>query len=246
MAVKALGGALGFLTRIPVGRDRESWRAFQATPAAFPLAGYLVGVVIAAPLLLPVPPPVAGFVFVVGVYVVTGINHVDGVADVGDALVAHGGSKLEAMRDVDTGAGGVLAVAVVVLGLWTAGLVLAGLPFLAVVGLVVGGEVAAKLGMALAVCLGDASHEGMGSMFTESLEKRGFVPALVVALPVALLTLPSPASAACVVAALCVAVGSLLWAGSWLGGVNGDVLGMVNEAGRVAALHVGVSVWMLW
>ena len=45
-------GALGFLSRFPVGRDDHTWAAFRDTPAAFPVAGYAVGALVALPVVL--------------------------------------------------------------------------------------------------------------------------------------------------------------------------------------------------
>ncbi|MFB6169944.1 MAG: adenosylcobinamide-GDP ribazoletransferase, partial [Haloarculaceae archaeon] len=49
MVLSALRGAVGFLSRLPVGRREADWRAFRATPLAFPLAGYLLGALAALP-----------------------------------------------------------------------------------------------------------------------------------------------------------------------------------------------------
>lgn len=243
MAIDALRGALGFLTRIPVGRDENAWEAFRRTPAAFPLAGYPVGALLAVPLLLPGPAPTVAFAFLVSVYLVTGINHADGVADLGDAAVVHGSpeERREVMRDTTTGVGAVLALGLVLVGLALAGLSLAALPLAAAATIVVAAEVGAKLSMALLCCLGEPAHEGMGSQFI-GRGRNALVGPLLVAVPVTFLSIPALAAVAG--AALS---GALLgiWATRRLGGVSGDVLGVANEVGRVVALHAGVVVWTL-
>ena len=260
--VAALRGAVGFLTRVPVGRDRKAWEAFRTTPATFPLAGYLAGALVAVPFALPalsrvsaggsafpggLPAPTAAFGYVVAVYAVTGINHLDGVADLGDAAVVHGDAerRREAMKDTTVGVGAVLAVALVLAGLGLGGLALAGLPVAAAVAVVVAAEVGAKAGMAAVACFGTATHEGLGSALTDPATPRSFALPAAVAVPAAALTWPSLAA----VAALC---GGLLAAGlvvrrarTALGGVSGDVFGAVNEVGRVAGLHAGVIAWTL-
>jgi adenosylcobinamide-GDP ribazoletransferase len=260
----ALRGAIGFLTRIPVGGGRGSWDAFRRTPAVFPLVGYLVGVVLAVPLVVGLPAPVAAFLFPVVVYLVTGITHVDGLADLGDALVVHGDAdrRTEVMRDTTVGVGAVLAVVLAVAGLALAALALAS-GGLAVVGIVVGTEVGAKFGMAALACLGSATHEGLAAQVTGELRRRDLlVPGLLV-VPAALLPgdaadgplvetavgavgWPSPAVVAAVAGTL---VGTALvwtWASRALGGVSGDVLGATNEIARLCGLHAGVVVWTLW
>ncbi|MFC7325071.1 adenosylcobinamide-GDP ribazoletransferase [Halorubrum rutilum] len=259
LTVAALRGALGFLTRVPVGRGEESWAAFAGAPWAFPVVGYLVGALVALPLLAPVPAPTVALAFPVAVYAVTGITHLDGVADLGDAAVVHGGpeERRDVMRDSALGVGGTVALAAVVLGLATAalGLAEAARPAGAVgtravggvavaVGIVVASEVGAKAATATLVCVGDAAHEGLGSALTEEVGPGAALPVLALASPAALLGWPRllPGVAA-LLAALATAGLVRRWAGRRLGGVSGDVLGATNELARVAALHAGVIAW---
>lgn len=245
MVLTALLGALGFLSRLPVGRNDRAWRAFRSTPIVFPLVGYVLGPLVALPLILSEPAPTVALLFVGGVYVATGINHVDGVADLGDAMVVHGeaADRRRVMKDTAVGTGGVLTVAFVVLGLGTAGLAISALPTKAVL-LVVVAEVGAKLGMGILVCLGSAAHEGLGSALTANARPRSVVPAVLAASPSILLTWPRLLSGlAALLVAIVVALLSLRWARRYLDGVSGDVFGAVNELARVAALHAGVIVW---
>lgn len=252
-------GALGFLSRFPVGRDDRAWAAFRDTPAAFPVAGYAVGALVALPVFLALalgtPTPTAAFVLVLGIYLVTGINHADGIADVGDAAVVHGGPKERrtVMRDTTVGVGAVLALGVVLVGLALAGLGLAALAgsdptlptLVRVAGLVVAAEVGAKLGMAAVVCFGTAAHDGLGSALTERSGPRAFVFPALLSLPTIVLTWPQPAAAVALVAGVAAALAVLRWARAVLGGASGDVLGATNEIVRVTALHAGVIAWTL-
>jgi adenosylcobinamide-GDP ribazoletransferase len=244
VVLRAIRGALSFLSRLPVDYDDDAWEAFRKSPVAIPFVGYPLGALVALPLLIPGPAPTVALVFVIGIYIVTGINHIDGVIDLGDALVVHGGpaERCEVMKDTAVGAGGALAAALVVLGLATAGFALAELPPQAVL-LVVTAEVGAKLGMAVLVCFGSAAHEGLGSAFTGN-EPRSLVSPVLVAIPAVLLTWPRvvPAVAA-LLAAVVAALFVFRWAQANLGGVSGDVLGATNELARIAALHAGVVTW---
>jgi adenosylcobinamide-GDP ribazoletransferase len=256
----ALRGALGFLTRIPVGRDEAEWEAFAGAPWTLPVVGYLVGGLVALPLLAPVPAPTVALAFPLAVYAVTGITHLDGVADLGDAAVVHGGpdERREVMKDSALGVGGTVALVAVVLGLATAALGLAeaasaaGTPGVrdrlgTAVGVVVAAEVGAKAATATLVCVGDAAHEGLGSALTDASDPTALVPAVLVALPV--VALAAPLGTAAVVAALLggpvVALLALRWARATLGGVSGDVFGATNELGRVVGVHAGVVAWTL-
>jgi adenosylcobinamide-GDP ribazoletransferase len=242
--VPAVRGGIAFLTRLPVETSEDDWRRFQAMPAVFPLVAYLIGILVALPFVL-VDGHAAAFVFLLALVAVAGINHMDGVADLGDAAAIHDADeRRRALKDTTTGVGGTVAVAVVVAGLALAGLALAAIPGPEALLLVVAGEVGAKLGMAVVACLGTASHEGLGSGFTRNADRALLLGPALVALPAALLTGLSPAALVAVLAGPAVAVALVRWADGALGGVNGDVFGATNELGRVVALHAGVFVWM--
>jgi adenosylcobinamide-GDP ribazoletransferase len=244
VVLTALRGALGFLSRLPVGRDERAWEAFRDRPAALPLAGYVVGAVVALPLALPLPAPTAAVAFAAWLYLVTGVTHTDGVADLGDALAAHGDAadRRAVMRDTSVGAGGALSLVVVVLGVATAGYALAAAP-LRLLALVVAAEVGAKAGMAAVACLGTATHEGLGASLTDGARPRDLAVPLLVALPAAAATWPHPAAAAALAASAATTAGVLWAARRSLGGVGGDVFGATNELARVVALHAGVVAW---
>ena len=245
MVVTALRGALGFFSRLPVGTDERAWDAFRARPLVFPVAGALVGGLVALPLALPVPAPTAAFGFVAWLYLVTGIAHLDGLADVGDALVVHGGpdDRAAVMKDTAVGVGGALAVGLAVTGLGLAGLSLAELP-LAALGLVVAAEVGAKAGIGVLAGLGTARHDGLGARVTEGSGRLAAVGSVAIAAPAAAFTWPHPAAAVGLAAALATAGGTLALARRLLGGVSGDVFGASNELARLAGLHAGVIAWL--
>lgn len=249
MVLTALRGAVGFLTRLPVGHDGDAWTAFRATPAAFPIVGYLVGALVALPLVgaLVLPAPTVAAVTVAWLYAVVGITHLDGVADLGDAAVVHGDTerRVEVLKDTTLGVGGTVALAVVLLAVGLGVLALATLPLRLAVAVVVASEVGAKLSMAGVACLGTARHDGLGSAFTEEVATRELVPAIAVALPVALLAWPTALAAVALVGAVAGGALAAAWANRLVGGVNGDAFGASNELARVAGLHLGVIAWTL-
>lgn len=246
MGLTALRGAVGFLTRIPVGTDERSWEAFGRTPVTLPLVGYVIGGLALLPLLVVQPTVTAALVFVAWLYVLTGITHLDGLADVGDAAVVHGDRerRTRVLTDTQVGVGGVLAIALIVAGLGLAGLALAGAP--AALGIVIAAEVGAKLGMAAVACLGTASHDGLGAEVTTHTTGRSLALPAIVALPAAALTWPHPAAAVALPGGILAGAVALWWASRRLGGVNGDVIGATNEVGRLVGLHLGVIAWTLW
>ena len=262
--VAAFRGAVGFLTRLPVGGREADWAAFRATPVAFPLVGYLLGALLSLPfVLLPtaaIPAPAVAATFLAWVYALTGINHVDGLADLGDAAVVHGGRerRLEVLKDTTVGVGALLAVVLVAAGLALAGLSLARLALvdavpgqsavalpLGAVGIVVAAEVGAKLGMAALAGLGTAATDGLGAQLAERAGPAALALPAAVAVPAVAIAWPSPAGAAALLVPVLVALGLWRWARANLGGINGDVMGAANELGRVAGLHAGVIAWTL-
>ncbi|MFB6298455.1 MAG: adenosylcobinamide-GDP ribazoletransferase [Salinirussus sp.] len=246
MALRALRGAVGFLTRLPVGHDERAWAALRARPYAFVVTGYCVGAVAGAPLALPVPGPTAALAYLIGLVGLTGINHADGLADVGDAAAVHGGPERRraVMTDTTAGVGAAVAVGLGLVGLALGGLALSRAPWRVAVGLAVAAEVSAKAAMVVLAAAGTPSHDGLGAQFTGATT-RDLLVALVLATPAAALAWPTAAAVPAVVAGPLIAAGVLAWANRQLGGVSGDVFGATNELGRIAALHVGVVAWTL-
>lgn len=246
MVLTAVRGALGFLSRLPVGHDEGAWEAFRRSSVAFPLAGYVIGVLLAVPLLLPLPTSVDATLFLVTVYGLTGINHIDGLADLGDAAAVHGAEKRRTvMKDTDVGVGALLAVALLVAGLSLAAVGLVALPLEAIVAIVVTAEVSAKLGMAELAAFGSPAHEGLGSQLIDQTP-RGFVVAVIVSVPTLAFSWPPLVGIVMIGTSLLTTAVIGRWARSWLGGVSGDVFGATNELSRLVALHVGVVMWTLF
>ncbi|PSQ55446.1 adenosylcobinamide-GDP ribazoletransferase [Halobacteriales archaeon SW_8_68_21] len=261
-AVAAFRGALGFCSRIPVGSDEADWEAFRRRPAALPAVGYALGALVALPVIAAasvparVPPATVAVAFPAWLYLVTGITHLDGVADLGDAAVVHGDAdrRREVLKDSSLGVGGALAVALVVVGLAAAGasvLEAARLPAVGAAVLVVAAEVSARGATAALVCLGDAAHEGLGSAVTSESGAHSLAGVALAVAPVVPLAGAVGgsggvrATAAVIVAAVVVGLLAFAWARSRLGGVSGDSLGATTELARVTALHAGVIAWTL-
>jgi adenosylcobinamide-GDP ribazoletransferase len=260
VALSALRGAVGFLTRIPVGHDERAWTAFTASPAAAVPVGYLVGACLALPFVaggsvpVGVPATVVAFAYLLLTYVLTGITHLDGVADCGDAAVVHGDAerRREVLKDTTTGVGAIAAVALVVVGLALGAVATAGLAIGEAVAVVVASEVGAKAAIATLAAVADPPHEGLGSALADGSGVVGIVTAFALAAPVAGLgwwagddVLGLLVAILPVVAALLVATVAVRWARSRLGGVSGDVFGATNELARLVGLHVGVIAWTL-
>ncbi|RKD98174.1 adenosylcobinamide-GDP ribazoletransferase [Halopiger aswanensis] len=244
----AIRAAVGFLTRLPVPHREGDWDAFRSRPAAFPIVGLVSGSLAAMPLLAVdvLPASTVALGYLLAVYAVTGVHHLDGIADLGDALVVHGDQerRREVLKDTTTGVGAVLAVALTVAALALAGLGLADLPPLTAVGIAIGAEIGAKLGMAAMACFGTAEFEGMGRQFTEASTPGRFVVPTGVLAGVTVLVWPDPAAVAPWSALAGIGL-PWYWANRSLGGINGDIFGAANEIGRIVGVHAGVIAWTL-
>jgi len=247
--VRAVRGAVGFLTRIPVSVGEADWEAFRGAAYSIPLVGYLVGALAGLAFFLPLQPPTVVAAYLVGLYLVSGITHADGLADVGDAIAAHGDRerRLAVLKDSATGVGGVLLLGVTLLVTTLGALSFAGVASMTAFRIALAAEVGAKLGMVLVICYGRPAHEGLGSQLVGRLDRRAFGPALLVSLPVLAFAPPGTTTAliGAFVAGPIVGLLVLTWGHHAIGGVNGDVIGAANEVGRAVALHLGVTAWIL-
>jgi len=265
--VGGIKAGLGFLTTLPARADEADFEAFMGHIYLFIIVGALIGLALGvlgfvSRWLLPVtlvPPLVIAFV-----YLLTGINHLDGLSDFGDGLIASGTKekKVSAMKDVHAGAGGILFIGMDLLFLYATISLFAGFgAFHLLLGLLAA-EVCAKVCMATVAAFGESLGPGMGAMLIEKTKREhymfGLAFAIVVCvaaaglfavLPGARPNLPLYALAGFLPVSVSAALGLFIVdvADRHFGGVNGDVMGAANEIGRVAALLVlGVLVWTLW
>ncbi|MCD6208535.1 MAG: adenosylcobinamide-GDP ribazoletransferase [Methanosarcinales archaeon] len=242
----ALRSCLGFLTTIPVGISMEGLAALGRRLYLFPVIGVLVGILVGVLGLifgLVLPPAIASVVTIVALYYLTGINHLDGLADFGDGVVAHGSreKKIGAMRDVSLGIGGVVFCVIVILGLFAAmsGLLErdpagAGYQFLAVM---IAAEVSAKQAMLTISAFGKSIHPGLGSIMIDGTGLREFGVGLLFSAAVCWIVLAG-VGLLVLGCAVCVAFVVLGVANRNFGGISGDVIGATNEIARVVALIV--------
>jgi len=240
-------GGFGFLSVIPVGGDEDSFKAFQARGYLFPLVGLVLGAIVG---LLSIgfsylPSFVAGALYMIALYFLTGIHHIDGLMDFGDGIVVHGSreKKLKVMKDVMTGAGGVLFVVLTLLALYSAALTFfskdpSPLTIVSALALV---EACAKQAMLTLIAFGKSSHEGMGSQFIDRTSAWSFSIGLGITGGGAAIL--GPTGGIALLISLGATVLILAIATRSLGGVGGDVMGAANEIIRALSLLTVVTVW---
>jgi len=231
--------ALAFLTIAGTGATPDG-----RTLRWFPLAGALIGLVVggswwlaaqAFPLLL------AGAIAVAVDLVVTGLLHVDGLADSADGLLPHldRDRRLAVMADPTTGAFAVAAVAGVLVLRAAA---LGSRP--ADVGLIVGIWCASRSAMALvALTRPYARPGGLASSFLGDRVAPGLAVAGIVAGGATATATDGRAGLAAVVALLVGVALVVALAQRRLGGFTGDVLGCLGVVGETLALVVAAAKW---
>lgn len=227
--LRGIRSALSFLTVLPVPAPRDvTTEDLRRAVPHYPLAGYVVGGLVALVLWLPVPVPagVRGASALAMWLFATGMLHLDGLLDSADALLApvRPERRLEILRDVRVGAFGVGVGVVVMLLLWS--LLAAGPPWWAPVVAAVSARFATAGPLRT---FRAARTQGLGAAARGG---RWWWGALYV---VPLLALPH--AWAGLLAALVVA-----WVGAWWaarrlgGGITGDVVGALIVLAEAAAL----------
>jgi adenosylcobinamide-GDP ribazoletransferase len=234
MSVRDLSNALRFLTRLPVPATMAGADDLPRTAAWFPLVGAIVGVAVGGAMWAgaDVSPWLGALCALVVWVVITGGLHLDGLADVADALAASHRSPerfLAVLRDPHSGAFGAMAIA---LQLIAKLVLLAEIPVThAVVAL---GLVAAwaRWGALVWALLLPPLAEGSGAAFA-----TGTNPYVIAATGLVLAFLSAWLSPLLVVAPVVVIAVAVYWK-LRLGGMTGDCLGASIEVTETALLFL--------
>lgn len=244
-----LRSVLSFLTVLPVGHGTVEEMAEHAF--FFPMAGAIVGFLsglVGAVLFSYLDPLPAAWLTLIVLSLLTGLNHLDGVLDLGDALMVRGDKerRIEVLHDKHHGVGGFVAL------LFT--LVLAGTAISllgkVVLKALVAAETMGKLSMILAAALGRPGDRGIGAAFISKLKERilpNVAGGIAISVVLCLVLLPIPAVAP--ISAL-VFLLTLTWT-KYLervfGCITGDMLGATCELNKLAVLFAlyGVGRWGL-
>ena len=230
--------ALGFFTRLPVGRAPDGKLA--AAARAFPLAGLVVGLIGAFVYLGAVKIGLSGLLAallaVAATGALTGALHEDGLADVADGLGVRGDRdrKLAVMKESHIGSFGTLAL------IFATAIKVAALAALGTPELVAGALIAthalsrgvlplAMRSLPLARPGGLADHAGKPSA-------EGVYWSLGLGLASALFSVYLPAALVALVAAVAAAVLIGKLAERQFGGYTGDVLGAIEQVAEIAVL----------
>jgi len=247
----ALRNGFGFLSTIPVGITMEGIENLMKHIYLFPVVGAVIGIILALIVIALTtffPPIIVSLFAIISIYYITGFNHIDGLADFGDGLAAHGAKdkKIAAMRDTAIGTGGIVFCMIALIGLFVSlesiqesGSFLL-LPFALIVA-----ETSAKQTMVTVAAFGKSLHAGFGAMTVNNTKMSDLILGTVFSAAVCYVVLGIMGIFAFIVSQL---AGLLVLntANRHFGGVSGDVVGASNEIGRLAALlFIGGMGWML-
>ena len=230
--MKSIISVLQFTTIFPLGKHQD-FESFARRSYLYPVAGYVIGMIVALPVFFIPDRTIAAAVAVALLVLVTGAHHLDGLLDFGDGLMAHGDKekRIRALTDRYIGAGGVAAGIVVILLLFAG---LQSVPSIAIA--IIFGEVCAKFSMAFLTAYGTPFKEGMHSYLHQFA--RPWFPFLSILLCIPLIFLPvTPFQlvTAAIIMILCPTI-LLVVSEKRFGGINGDVVGAANEITRALVI----------
>jgi adenosylcobinamide-GDP ribazoletransferase len=195
------------------------------------------------------PANLAAILVIVAIYKLCGINHIDGLADFGDGVIAHGTQekKVQAMKDVNLGTGGGVFIAVLLLATFAVVTDISkGLLPLALLA----AEVSAKEAMISFAAFSTSLQKGFGQIMIEKTGYKQFLIGLAISAIICAAVL-GPLGLAVLAGAQVAALYMVNVAKRNFGGATGDGIGATNEVARCVALAVafilgGILPWTLW
>jgi adenosylcobinamide-GDP ribazoletransferase len=241
---------ISFLTQIPVKKAAKI-EDVAAKSYLFPLAALVIGLLVSAVAFISFrffAPIIASVLTLLTIYLITGLMHVDGLADLFDGFMASGSGKekIRAMKDMQTGIAGTFAVVFVLLLSYAAIETVCASPFnvdLAsfyhFTSVFILAEVSAKLSITTCLLLGKGfeGEAGMGALFIRHFSRSKYVVALLASVLIALLFTGSFRFLA-VLTGIIVAIFISYSAKKKFGVLTGDVMGASNELARCATLVI--------
>jgi adenosylcobinamide-GDP ribazoletransferase len=215
----------------------EGIEALMRHVYVFPLVGLILGGLFALAAVLSsllLPANLTAIVVIVAIYWICGINHLDGLADFGDGVIAHGPreKKIQAMKDVNLGTGGGMFITIILLFTFT---VISSLPpHLLPLALVVG-EVTAKQSMISFAAFSTSLQKGFGQIMIERTSRKEFLIGLGIS-AILCAALLGPLGLAVLIVSSAAALAMVQVAKMNFGGATGDGIGATNEICRAVSL----------
>jgi adenosylcobinamide-GDP ribazoletransferase len=235
-----LAGLISFSTIIPLN-IHTSIEEMAAFTWFWPIIGGLIGIFVGAVgfislNILHLSPLISSAIVYSFAIWFTGFHHLDGLMDMGDGLMVHGdhNKKIEVMRDMMVGTGGISLFFIVAIITFSAiNTIPASLIFL----MLLISEIAAKTSLITCATFSKPFPDGTGRVFIESMNIKLLILSFILVFLIGFLTLNT--------------IGILGIIGGIIGGslvaaisskqfkyATGDILGASNEIGRAVAILV--------
>ena len=241
--LKEIGSVFSFLTIIPT--SKAQLETIAKYMYLFPIVGVAIGLVVGSfgfgLSFLGLEPLVIGLLVMAAFALITGIHHIDGLADFADGLMTKGTKekKLQAMKDLSTGSSGIVTVVLYIVGMIIALSLADG--YLLFQAILVS-EIIAKFSMVLMASAGHSATLGSNSPFVELMKDRKklivslvltIVPIIVVAGSIGMIVF----AASVILTLFLVGISTRSF-----GGITVDVLGATNELTRLSSLLIFVTI----
>lgn len=231
--------ALKFLTIMPVRRRREvTPEELARSTGYFPLVGIIIGLILAGSywlLSLVLPSNVVGGLLLVGVAVLSGGLHLDGFIDTFDGIGGHKSTEArwQVMRDSRAGSFGIVGVFFLLLIKY---LSLSSVPDSLMIPTLILMPTVSRWAMVYAIFAHPyARPSGLGKVFKEGTDWRGFLIATAIALGAAI-PLFRWAGLVIMLGVWLTALAMASYLKGKFAGLTGDTYGAVNEVAEVAVL----------
>jgi adenosylcobinamide-GDP ribazoletransferase len=269
-AIKTFRDLLSFLTIIPLGKTEDFIETSAEAMFLFPLIGAFIGLLGAAYFLacnflvsyllvlinnvIPYVPTeflsklVPAVMTLAFLLVLTGLQHFDGLVDLGNAVGLGNAEERRAAAHAWTVTYKGAALAIFVEALAILGLFFLNWDF--AFKAIIASEVAAKLAMVTIARFGKPTHKGLGSRFLSKAKQKRTIAAYLLAILImcplfGFTSLGVILSVGIFLVSLLLGVLMDIVAKSVFGGVSGDVIGATNEIVRAATLVFAAGVLML-
>lgn len=207
----------------------------------FPLCGAIIGVIVGLVAFVSstfLPQYITSFVILVTIVIITGVHHIDALADFADGLMKKGdrASKRKAMSDPLVGSAGATALIINFIGLYIALSSFESSHRLFYV--IIAAEIIAKYIMVMQASIGTSAWSGFSSPFTIEMKKRSRVIVSVIITVVLIFIIEGILGL--LTLGIVVIIGLIIYFISYknFGGVSGDVFGASNEICRLASLLI--------
>jgi len=237
VSIKAL---LQFTTVLPLG-ELAPFESFAKRTWLYPLAGYVTGGITAVLVIclsvLGIPDLVLAVLVLGSVVLLSGVNHLDGLLDLGDGLMAHGSleKRITALTDRQLGTGA-FALGAFVLLLTVA--FLSELTPIVMACAILLAEVCGKGTMAFLTAIGRPFHPGLHATLHAEARPMMLACTLFLILPLCVLPVSIELIVVSILMVFFMSYGMRALAYRLFGGVNGDVVGAAHEITRVVVIGI--------